>query len=56
MFIVFMEAHIIKKCNTLTIRRDLISSNTKKKHWPKMKIEERLVTLGLLKKVMSHGF
>ena len=28
-----MEAHINKKNDTLAIRRDLISSNTKKKHW-----------------------
>ena len=30
-----MEVHIIEKSDTLAIRRDLISSNTKKKHWPK---------------------
>ena len=30
-----MKAHIIKKSDTLVVRRDLISSNTKKKHWPK---------------------
>ena len=30
-----MEAHIIRKSDALAIKRDLISSNTKKKHWPK---------------------
>ena len=30
-----MEEHIIEKNDTLAVKRDLISSNTKKKHWPK---------------------
>jgi len=30
-----MEAHIIKKTDTLDARRYIISSRTKKKHWPK---------------------
>ena len=45
-----------KKSDTLAIRRDFISSNTKKKHWPKEENRGELVTLGLLKKVMPHGF
>ena len=32
-----MEVHIIKKSDTLAVRRDFISSNTKNKHWPKNK-------------------
>ena len=28
-----MEAHSWKKSDTLAFRRDLISSNTKKRHW-----------------------
>jgi hypothetical protein len=36
--------------------RYLIASNTKKRHCPRKKLEERLVPLGLLNKVMSHGF
>ena len=54
--IFFMEAHIIEKSDTLVLRRDLASSDTKKRHWPKKKVEDRLVPLGLLKNVMSHGF
>ena len=30
-----MEAHIIKKSYTIVVRRDLVSSNTKKRHWLK---------------------
>ena len=30
-----MEAHIIKQSDTLAVRRDIISSNTKKRHWPR---------------------
>ena len=45
-----------RKSDTLASMGVFISSNIKKKHWTKRKIEDRLVTLGLLKKVMSHGF
>ena len=37
-----------KKSDKLKVTKDLISSNTKKKHW--------LTTIFYLKKVMSHGF
>ena len=30
-----MEAHIIETNDTLAIRKDLITSKTKKKHWPR---------------------
>ena len=30
-----MEAHIIEKNDTTIVMRDLISSNTKKRHWPR---------------------
>jgi hypothetical protein len=51
-----MEAHIIEKSDTLGVRRDLISSILKRNIGQENKVEERLVPLGLLKKVMSHGF
>jgi hypothetical protein len=47
---------MIKKSDTLGVKRDLNSSNTKKRHWPKKNVVERLVTLGILKKAMPHGF
>ena len=30
-----MEAHIIKTSDTLAIRKDIITSKTKNKHWPR---------------------
>ena len=30
-----MEVPDIEKSDTLAVKRDLISSNTKRKHWPK---------------------
>lgn len=39
-----MEAYMIKKINTLAIRRDLISSKTKKKHWPKKRSRGEAIT------------
>ena len=30
-----MEAHIIKQSDTLTVRKDLITLKTTKKHWPR---------------------
>jgi len=41
--------------DTLATKRDLISSRNKIKHWPKMKVEMPK-PLGVLKKVISHGF
>lgn len=46
----------LEKDNISNFRRDLISFNTKRDIFQEKKVEERLVPLGLLKKVMSHGF
>lgn len=34
-FIFFMEEHIIEKSDTLAVKRDHISFNTQKRHWPR---------------------
>ena len=37
-----MEAHIIEKSDRLAIRKDLVTSKTKKKHWPRQLERTRL--------------
>jgi hypothetical protein len=44
------------KNNTIIVRRDLLLQILRRDIGQEMKLEERLVSLGLLKKVMSHGF
>jgi hypothetical protein len=43
------------KSGILAVRRDIIASNTKRDIGQENKLEERLVLLGILNKVMSHG-